>query len=404
MGNSWKIRRIGSKRTIITLILIAIVVLFFVSIPKLAVFLSGISYTTAYQGAKAKYYGAVWNELGFPVTFWRGGYSSPQELSVAPSLYSFDTQMALDVDEPKERRPNVIGEMTAVMIPHVSHTRPDYVLVGWWTDWVNWKEPVDYWEWEIQNDDGTTSFYRMEEWKTKWFISLTAEWDSFGFGASPPYESEKSIKNLQIWFEFDISPSWYFENQTRVYFAIGKIELAQFKNYGLREGGDETSSRQQLSTTPMSPPSILTIYTTPFGAEQSEDTQEFYSFRGQKLNPLFFRDKVYSYITLNDFGCESWWYFIGTAAKGDVVTMGFTVTQFVVGEWVVKDIGDIPDEYGRQGKTQTAGLDIFGGIAEWLSNPFNQLWLLFIIIIIVMIIITVLNPGIWAAMSRRKGK
>jgi hypothetical protein len=92
-------------------------------------------------------------------------------------------------------------------------------------------------------------------------------------------------------------------------------------------------------------------------------------------------------------------------AQGDVVTLMFKVTQFVVGEWVVKDVRQLPSEYGRMAKVGTVGWDIGKALAgigkaltDWLSNPLNQLWLFFIIIVAVIIIITVLNPGVWTAL------
>ena len=41
--------------------------------------------------------------------------------------------------------------------------------------------------------------------------------------------------------------------------------------------------------------------------------------------------------------------------------------------------------------------DWWNGACQWLANPWNQLWIFFILIVIVLIVATVFNPGVWSA-------
>jgi len=43
--------------------------------------------------------------------------------------------------------------------------------------------------------------------------------------------------------------------------------------------------------------------------------------------------------------------------------------------------------------------DLAGGIGDWFSNPFNQLWTFFIIMVIFVLIVTALNPGLWGSLA-----
>ena len=369
------------------------------------------SYVTAYEGAKATFkglkqpadtIGKVSIAQDYYVTS-KGAATSPSGTygrmkygeQYAPATYQFDsTIMTYDWYSPTHDTPNIVGEMTSIMIPtKETYYPPSWIPREWWEAWLSAKNPKNAYEWQIKNTDGTTSQYRMEEWVTKWYVSLTAEYDSMsGYLWANEESNNQRYHNIDIWFEFDISPSWYFNGTDRTYFAIAKIELSNFKNYGKDGQGNILTATDSLRVVPMSSPSALTIYTNLFGTTESEEPQAFYSFQGKQLNPLYFRDKVYSFISLKDFGTEQKWDWTTLKAKGDVATFGFTVTQFVVGEWKVQDIGDIPEDYGRTSKyTQNAlGFDfpaLFKGIGDWFSNPLNAFLFWFVLIFIVIVII-----------------
>jgi hypothetical protein len=313
------------------------------------------TYSSAYEGARTMFYGVRdWESSGRI-------YTSTQKGSA--SLATFDTTMKFDRDEFYTLFCNVHGEMTAVQVPLGANNwvPPSWVPQEWWTDAANWANPKNTYTWQLKVGD-TYYAYEMEEWLTKWFISISAEFDS---GPNPLDGADEAqsrrYKNLEVWCQFDISPNWYFEGQATPYFAIAKIQLSSIKI----EGKDLAIIRID----PQSPGSILTIYTIPFGATvapSDSDITNFY-YRNVTLNPFYFTDKVYCYINLADFGTQEWfdwnWY-----ARGDVVTLGFTVTQFVVGEWKVQDIDDIPDDYGR-----TSKYGLWGIFPDWL-NPLLDAW------------------------------
>ncbi|MGB9774860.1 MAG: hypothetical protein ACPL4I_12755 [Bacteroidota bacterium] len=48
--------------------------------------------------------------------------------------------------------------------------------------------------------------------------------------------------------------------------------------------------------------------------------------------------------------------------------------------------------------------DWWNGAMVWLGNPFNQLWLFFIIIVIVIIVVSIASPGVWTAVAASRKK
>jgi len=377
------------------IVILLTVLILSVSIP-LYQFQVASRYVTAYEGAKASFYGIYY-----------GGkqYTNTQKYNA--SLCRFDTFLRFDPDGPDTYMCNLIGETTSIFIPKVE-VAPSWVPWEWSRPTLDWQNPVNTYEWQITDAAGNIHYYHMEEWNTVWYVTISAEWDSGpDFWRTDDEAQNRYYHGTEVWFEFDLQPVWYFEGAQSAYFAIAKIELYNVKLGGRDAQGNYVPPREGISFAPESPGSVLTLYLYPFGNEPAPGADQFKQFyyRGAALNPQYFRDKVYSYIALEDFGTHDWVYAFGMGAQGDVVTLMFKVTQFVVGEWVVKDVRQLPSEYGRMAKVGTVGWDIVKALAgigkaltDWLSNPLNQLWLFFIIIVIVIIIITVLNPGVWTAL------
>jgi hypothetical protein len=61
-----------------------------------------------------------------------------------------------------------------------------------------------------------------------------------------------------------------------------------------------------------------------------------------------------------------------------------------------------PDEIERHQTTVTYTPGPLTGFASWFANPFNQLWLFFVIIVIVLVAVSVLNPGLWTILAGRR--
>jgi len=63
-----------------------------------------------------------------------------------------------------------------------------------------------------------------------------------------------------------------------------------------------------------------------------------------------------------------------------------------------------PDEIERHGTyvINTPGIgNWFSGLTDWLSNPFNQMWVLFFSVLIVVAIVSIASPGLWTVLARR---
>ena len=325
-----------------------------------AILQSSIGYASGYQGAKPSFYGAFYENQGYGGTPFRG------------------TTMAFDPDDPKKGSPNIEGEMTTIFIPEkiVLGELPSWIPYSWSVNLPYMKNPDDAWDWELKDESGNIHSYRMEKWITKWYISLEGGWDSQGF-LEFDAEGGKRISNMEIWFELDLSQNnWYFEDSDNVYFAIGKIELANILKQGYKV--------EAIDVTPEAIGTSLFLFYEPFGADRI--VKDYYSYNGKRLNPDLFVPKIYTMINLNDFGTQGWWDGLTWKVQGDVVTFEFTVHQFVIGEWIVKDVQELPTDYERQSKVTTTGFDVL----DWILKP-NSLLIIGAILIIVVVILIFLS-------------
>lgn len=351
------------------------------------------AYTTGYQGAKARFYGVRDQGKTYKEGLW-------------DTTFKWDSP----IDQGKYGNPPPIaGEMTSVFVPSESvGYQPSWIPSEWLLDATKTKNPVQTYEWEIK-DGEETQFYRMELWKLKWYFSISCEpKDDGDIPYTPVNLLEKprnSLQDTEVWFSFDLTPMWYFNGTENVYFALASLRLSDI-DYGALEGGQtpiEHDSR--LRVTPQSKSSILPIYYAGFGGARAE--QDVFSFEGKELNPDLFTDRVYSYFTLNDFGVTRWWDW-GGFWKADVVTVGLDVEVFVIGEWKVKDIQDIPDEYGRTAKTGAEGLGLGALFGAFFGSPEGRLWLLFLIGIGVFLVLSIFAPwvllGIFQIFGSRRSR
>jgi hypothetical protein len=341
------------------------------------VVLSTASYSTGYQGAKAQYAGVKWNNTE---------YSGP----------GFDTTMLFDPDDPKTGMCNLVGEMTSVFIPSQSLSNmPDWIPTEWATSASYIDNPRETYEWET--DDLT---YTMEAWTLRWYFSISAEWDDpplWTIGPVKEYSNQR-YGNTEIWFEIDLTPTWYFEGQTNAYFAIAKMQLADnAKLYALDNSGEEVEPSLQTSVSPESRGSILPLYYGLFAKQNPAEKQPM-DYQGKQLNPDLFVSKLYTHFTLGNFGTHYWLETAGLVQKwkGDVVTFAVDVTVFVIGEWKVQDIEDL-EQYEHYGRTAKLG----GGYSfeDWLSSPANRLLLVLIAGIALLVILAIVFPSALIALS-----
>lgn len=360
------------------------------------VLFSSMSYSTGYQGAKASFKGAVYDSIEYTNTE-RGDASRCQ----------FDTTLALDVDNAQSDLPNIMGEMTSVFIPSETLSNTPTWIPSEWTRSISYiQNPTRVWDWTIQNKS-----YVMEEWLLRWYISLSAEWDALPLFSFEMSETrDQRYKGLEIWFEIDLTPVWYFEDAETSYFAVAKLQVADVRKDGHDNSGELVPARNDMSVRPESQGSILTLYNGLF-AKDNPVTKEPNIYQGQVLNPSLFTDKVYSYISLENFGTT---YTVevpaGQVRRGDVITFAFDVRVFVVGQWDVQDIQSIEDIEGEEGYGRTAKVGSSGfSLPAWLSNPSNRLLVAILGIVGLFVFLAIVAPWVLVAIfsllgSKRRGR
>lgn len=328
-------------------------------------------YTSGYQGAKGRFYG-----LKLPANQYGDGSSEP--------IYRvFDTQptyFVWDLDAPLMQKPDIIGELTSIFIPSETiGESPDWIpdwLVRKATTITNPRYVYDEWQFEEETPFEIT-FYRMENWRLVWFFTFGAHGH---YGGHPttndeiPYadaftDGRNAYRDLEVWFEIDLTPVWYFSGAKTAYFAVAKAMMgpdgAIYGRWTQDQELDYDQRNSGCAVIPESAYTILPIFYAPWG-EGGRADKEPYEYLGKELNPALFTDKVYTKFTLKDFGINSWWDdhlpFPAFHWRGDVVTAMVYVDVFVVGEWKVQDIDDLPDWYGRSAQ--------FG---SW-AGPFGEIW------------------------------
>ncbi len=313
----------------------------------------------------------------FAAVYYDGKWYTNENYYTA-SLHRFDTYLEFDPDDPLLGKGNLEGEMTSIFIPTSSniYNVPNWVPREWISSWEYIKNPINVYEWSVKDEDGRVHYYRMEEWVLKWYVTIEYGYDSYAeaYVTGLGYQAVR-YNNAEVWFKINLNPMWYFDNVTNVYFGIGKVRLDRIKI--------DSMDPESVDITPESAGSILPIYTslpTDSGTQVNPE-QEIFRYKGSVLNPSVFRREVYTYITLNDFGANVYGLAIPPKVQSDVVTFEFTVKTFVVGEWVVKDLDQVPDNYGRQSKIVGGWLtDLVGGV---LSNPLT--WVIMFIALLVVL-------------------
>lgn len=382
------------KKTVTVLIAVCLIILLCLAISPVAF---QLWYSTGYEGPKAYFYGIDYN-----------GFKYTNDNRGTASITRFDTFLNFDPDDKFGGMCDLAGECTSIFVPERLDIKSDWVPENWIEYAKGWTNPRPL-EWSVQDPNtGEYHFYSMQEWLAVWFCSISAHWSSGpGFGDD---ECDKFYKDTYVWFKFDLQPIWYFESQpTNSYFAIAKISLVKMTYQARLPDGSLSTPRSDVTVIPESEKSALTLYHCPFFLTPAPSEEEFigYYYQKRKLNPMLFRPCVYSYIVLKDFGVDEWWVFPWTyKCSGDVATFMFEVRILVVGEWIVKDLSALPNEYGRMAKLGVSGFDLtkffsdlFSAIAGFFSNPFNVLFFLIILFIVVFLLLAIFAPGVLIALS-----
>jgi len=351
-----------------------------------------LGYSVGHEGVKASFVAIDYNA---------GDSSGRADLS-GMSLY-------FDADAPNGYAPNIVGEMTNAFVPETS-VKPSWVFDDLWTGAQYIKNPIETTEWDLPNPDvpNETIAYVMEEWILRMYVSISAEWDE---GGTYKWEKEKCgetrYTNTEVWIELDISPTWYFSGADQVYFGLAKVQCSEYAEGRLGKTEDDYTPSSTFSVAPTKS-SYRYLYNEKYAEEQVTPTDPK-NYKGRVLNPDIFRDRMFIKLNLNNFGTESSGDpFFGFHFKGDVATWGFDVSVFVVGEWKVQDVAEIPDEYGRD-PMRELGWSYY--VARFLADPRGQFWLilglfallfLFLVIFAPSVLLTIFSLiSIWT--SRSKG-
>ncbi|MFA5365474.1 MAG: hypothetical protein WC325_09885, partial [Candidatus Bathyarchaeia archaeon] len=163
--------------------------------------------------------------------------------------------------------------------------------------------------------------------------------------------------------------------------AVAKVQKIDSPIYKAEDtSGNTVNPRSSVSVSPES--SGVPMYLTYAPFDGSTQTHEAMFYQGKALNPSYFTNKTYFSISFNKFGLYGDWntpgnILSGVWCKGDVATLGFDLTVFVIGQWNVKDIQDNPDDFGRFVKTDSSTL----GILSWLTASSTLAWLIPVLII-----------------------
>jgi hypothetical protein len=358
-----------------------------------------------YEGAKPAFAG-VWEKdpsmipSGYPAQY-RAGSTAKGGLTITPQ------ELFFDIDDALTYKPNVQGAMSTIFIPERTSawtipSWPDSPIPSeWLTRFFNNYVPSKTYTWTATDAANPliTHEYTMKEYQAKWFIKFKADANNPAIMMGVGEGEQKRYSNLQVWFEINLQPSQYFfpENLSmpdKTYFAVASLTLAE----NPYRGGHDPAP---ISVSPDGAGSSLGIYNSLFGTSEDNSGQQAaqYRYQGALLNPALFREKVYTYVTLSNFGTQSWWDIYGQHWAGDVVMFEVNVNLFVVGDWKVMDIqnpGDqTPQNQSGSAKNpiQKVLEDAWGGFVQWASSPLGQLTLYFLLIVTVVIVAIVVLGG-----------
>jgi hypothetical protein len=367
------------------------------------------SYTNAYEGAKPSFAGITYNGVNYDKDQKGSNTAASGNLVYNPKGVPYvnldGTSFSFKGDGPASMYkglPKIVGEMTPVFVPEetTAGDMPSQFNLGgvkinnpFTGTFSAYKNPYKTYNWKLASGSSTV-LYTMEEWKTKFYVSISANPD----GAAAPFVfsewDNQRYSDVTVWIELDISPTRYFEGQDNAYFCIAQVQLSAISYAGHSSTGaiQSVHNEQLIAVNPSSPSSTpkLSLNNFDIGGNEAQDPEQIYKYRGKALNPQYFGNKVFFPITLNNFGSQAW----GTpywdwSTQGDVVSFDFTITQFVVGQWTVKNIQPTPAAYGRQSSFDRTGIGV--GFVDWIASiGSNPLYMLIILAVLFLVVVAVL--------------
>jgi hypothetical protein len=306
--------------------------------------------------------------------------------------------MTFDADASGSGKPQINGQMTAIFLPEDSlSSAPSWVPFTWLQNngliTQDSQEGIigagganPPWNWTINGKD-----YQMKEFDMRCYVSFSSSWS----GSEDPAvnldsllnpTTENTYKDVGVWIQFDIAPSWYIAGGGTAFFAIGELTTAEkTQMQAVDNNGAVHPTRTDEAVNPEAAQAVVSLYYGIFGTASSPSNPMQY--QGQDLNPAYFTKDLYAHIDLTNFGVGAGVVnFFGSYTRGDVATFAFDLKVFVIGQYLVQDIQKNPSQFGFTSPTTETGINWLTGIIGWLSSPANVTLLTGIIILVLIIV------------------
>ncbi len=315
---------------------------------------------SGYQGIHPSF-AAVWDD---------GRLYSPESIGSGASVARFqESSLNFDPDGAETGMPNMMGALRDITVvndlsQYVPIDTLDHIRALGGSTQPN--QPYRTYTWKLDNGDGTSAEYLMQNWLCTFDVNLWAKPDVMG-----PLSTEhwnQRYRDAEVWLKLSTGPDWIFEGADETYYGLAYMELAQFQ---------QTGTDSELVVVPGAKWEALPIYASLNGYAVSPADASTY--QGKRLNPDIFRDEWYTCVTLGSFGTyDHVW--IDGSYKSDSVTLRILTHIFVVGEWTVRNDADHPID-PHQPPTATGWLQasfnwvagVIGGVASFSTETLRLL-------------------------------
>lgn len=386
----------NNKKALAIIVLILLATFFLVT--PLGHQLLSTGFLTGTQGLQAEF-----QSVNYDNAYWS---NTEQPEGANPSVKNFGYSMAFDPDGSQNFKPDLCCSQQPITVD--SDVQPKSYI----------------WNYKVESDkvldNGTIvdvyKQFEMYRYKCDWSLDLWlsgTEAEALGrervvFGDQ---EQNPNYAGSTIWIKLTPRNFVYFiDNPDQVFFAPCYIGLSEETTWvGIDQDGkqilDDADIKKTEDIIPKVEGETVGIYYQRGGGDVvTEDT--YLEYEGTQLDPEIFRSEYWMRISLLNFKpVNSWDVLLRHSWKFPSGQLKFLVYVFVVGEWTVQiKTGEVP---GLTPHTPIGGGGggLFDWVLNWLSNPFNQIWVLLIIAVVVIVIVSVTSPGVWMvlAQTRRKG-
>lgn len=384
-----------TSRKALAIFFIFLAVLFAVGFKSGFLPLSEIGYISGTQGLEMQFHSLYFNRT------WCSAAERPSWAGKASS-WSFGYSLVFDPDIADDGWCDLCASQQAATVDR--DTEPKYY--GW---------TVDQGVVTLPNGTKARKVIQFEMWRFRltWRMNLwlsgtegeTGDWTYFNIITWTP-----DYAGTVLWIKIVPRTFVYFkENPEQLfiapcYIALNSITFAMYDK-DKREIVNDPDAITHVDLIPKAVGEATGIYYqrggTPVNIEDA-----IFSYKGATLDPSIFRSEYWTRVDLLTFKPKHWFdYQIWHNWKFPSVHMEFLVYVFVVGKWTVYLASDEVPRLQPHTPVMVTGnpiADFFRAIGDWLSNPWTQLWLFFLIVVAVVIIITIFSPGVWTALAMRR--